>query len=96
MLSSELVRQAVQATKWYWGDPPPLGMVTFVDTTKVRRKRDWGRCYRKAGWHEVGKTKGGLIVLQILPDEMPSAMAPLTTQQWGKAFVAAMSNEHGV
>ena len=80
VLSSELVRQAAAITKWYWGDPPPLGMVTFIDTTKVRRKRDFGRCYRKAGWREVGKTKGGLIALQILPNEIPDAIAPLKRQ----------------
>jgi len=49
-LSSELITQAVAATRSVWGLPPSLGIVTFVDTTKVRRKRDWGRCYRRAGW----------------------------------------------
>lgn len=90
VLSSELVREAVAVTKWYWGDPPSLGMITFVDPTKVRKKRDWGRCYRKAGWHEVGETKGGLIVLQILPNEMPNAMAPMTRQ--GELEFAAVAN----
>src|SRR5262245_7684536 len=45
-LSSDLIREAVAISRWFWGEPPELGMVTFVDTTKVRRKRDWGRCYR--------------------------------------------------
>lgn len=72
-LSSELIGEAVSATRAVWPDPPPLGMVTFVDPAKVRHKRDPGRCYRKAGWKRVGSTKGGLVTLQILPHEMPEA-----------------------
>jgi hypothetical protein len=73
-LSSELIREAVAATRAVW-EPPPLGMVTFVDASKTRRKRDPGRCYVKAGWKRVGFTKGGLIALQLLPDEWPQAVA---------------------
>jgi len=77
-LSSELVRQAVAATRWKWPDIPPLGMVTFVDPKKVRNKRDFGRCYRRAGFVEVGVTKSNnLVALQILPDQMPPAEKPL-------------------
>jgi hypothetical protein len=76
-LSSELIREAVAATKATFGDPPPLGMVTFVDASKTRRKRDPGRCYRKAGFRCVGETKGGLVALQLLPADMPDAVAPL-------------------
>ena len=70
VLSSELIKEAVAVTRWYWGDPPPLGFITFINTKKVRKKRDWGRCYRKAGWHECGRTNGGLVVLQLLPEEI--------------------------
>jgi hypothetical protein len=70
-LSSGLIREAVAATRGIWGDPPPLGMITFVDTTKVRKKRDFGRCYRKAGFKPTGWTKGGLLALQLLPSDMP-------------------------
>jgi hypothetical protein len=52
-------------------------MVTFVDPTKVRRKRDWGRCYRKAGFVPVGRTKGDLVALQMTPDRMPEPSSPL-------------------
>lgn len=79
-LSSELIREAVGLTRWFWGEPPDLGMVTFVDTTKVRRKRDWGRCYRKAGWKPCGWTQRGLIALQLLPDAMPEAIEPQGAQ----------------
>lgn len=48
--SSEMIRAAVAATRWKYGDAPPLGMVTFVDPTQVRHKRDPGRCYKKAGF----------------------------------------------
>jgi hypothetical protein len=70
-LSSELVAEAVAATLAVWPDPPELGMVTFVDATKTRHKRDPGRCFRKAGFAPVGHTKGGLVALQLLPAAMP-------------------------
>lgn len=75
-LSSELIREAVAATLWEWPDPPELGMVTFVDAGKVRRKRDPGRCYLRAGFERVGETKGGLVALQLPPDAMPAPAAP--------------------
>jgi hypothetical protein len=81
MLSSDLIREAVAVTKAILGHPPELGMVTFVNTEKVRRKRDFGRCYRKAGWTVCGKTKGGLVALQILPDHMPTAEPPWIAQE---------------
>lgn len=79
-LSSDLIRSAVSATRWYFGDPPELGMVTFVDTAKTRHKRDPGRCYRKAGFTPCGMTKGGLVALQLLPDEMPAPSIPAGAQ----------------
>src|SRR4051812_42260506 len=57
-LSSLLITEAVAASRWYFGGPPLLGMVTFIDTKKVRHKRDPGRCYRKAGFKPVGWTRG--------------------------------------
>jgi hypothetical protein len=85
-LASDLIRDAVAATRWYYGDPPPQGMVTFVDASKVRRKRDPGRCYRRAGFVEAGRTKGGLVALQLLPGAMPEP-EPV----WTKAPLAQMS-----
>jgi hypothetical protein len=76
-LSSDLVIDACAATRAIYGDPPPLGMVTFVDTTKVRRKRDPGRCFRRAGFKECGTTKAGLLALQLLPEAFPNAQHPL-------------------
>jgi hypothetical protein len=76
-LSSELIREAVAVTRGIYGDPPPLGMVTFVDADKTRRKRDPGRCYVKAGFKHVGFTKGGLHALQLLPEAMPEPAQPI-------------------
>jgi hypothetical protein len=79
-LSSELIRQAVAVTRHLWGEPPLLGMVTFVDPEKTRRKRDPGRCYRRAGWKVCGETKGGLVALRLTPEGMPEAQAASSPQ----------------
>jgi hypothetical protein len=79
-LSSTMIRDALAATRAFYGDAPPLGMVTFVDTAKTRRKRDPGRCYLRAGFKPCGHTKGGLVALQCLPADMPEARHALGTQ----------------
>ena len=76
-LSSELIREAIAATLSVWPEPPELGVITFVDADKTRRKRDPGRCYRKAGFSHVGFTVGGLWTFQLLPKDMPKAQKPL-------------------
>ena len=68
-------------------------MITFVDPGKTRRKRDPGRCFRKAGFHVVTRkpdceacvgrpmfNKSGQITLHIAPDAMPAALQPLGAQ----------------
>lgn len=79
-LSSDLVREAVAATLAIWPAPPDLGMVTFVNRDKTYRKRDPGRCFRRAGFQPCGETKGGLVALQLLPDAMPKPCEALGTQ----------------
>lgn len=79
-LSSELIGEAVAATRAFYGEPPALGMVTFVDASKTRSKRDPGRCYRRAGFKYAGQTKGGLVALQLLPPDMPPASEPIGFQ----------------
>lgn len=64
--SSDLIRAAVRETLAFWETPPPQGMVTFVDASQVRTARP-GWCYLKAGFKEVGRTKGGLLVFQLDP-----------------------------
>lgn len=79
-LSSDLIREAVAATLAIWPDPPDLGMVTFVNRDKTRRKRDPGRCFRRAGFQVCGETKGGLVALQLLPEAMPEPQEAVGTQ----------------
>jgi hypothetical protein len=79
-LSSDLIACAVAATRFLWGTAPEQGMITFVDPTKVRKKRDWGRCYRRAGWCQVGYTRSGLLVLQQRPCDMPAPLPALGMQ----------------
>jgi hypothetical protein len=72
VLSSELIREAVACTRGEYGDPPELGMITFVDAKKTKPKQDPGFCYLRAGFKNVGFTKGGLVALQQLPRDMPA------------------------
>lgn len=83
-IASELIREAVAATVSYFGTPPPQGFITFVDRKKVKPtmvhgKPTWGRTYELAGFKPVGETKGGLLALQLLPQDMPTA-TPAKTQ----------------
>jgi hypothetical protein len=79
-LASDLILEAVAVTRWKW-EPPELGMVTFVDATKVRHKRDPGRCFLRAGFKPCGHTQGGLLAFQLLPENMPDATAPIHAQE---------------
>lgn len=77
-LSSELIREAVAATRWYW-DPPAIGMITFVQAAKVKSANP-GYCFKQAGFRFVGHNKGGQVALQLLPEDMPEAQMPLGGQ----------------
>lgn len=84
-----MIVDAVAATREFFGDPPALGMVTFIDRDKVRPtmrrgQKTWGHTYRLAGFAEAGETKGGLLALQLLPEKMPPP-APATLFQ-GELF----------
>lgn len=71
-LSSELILEAVAATRYMW-DVPDLGLITFVDQRHVASKNP-GYCYECAGFRRVGRTKvNNLIAYQMLPHEMPEA-----------------------
>jgi len=74
MLASELILSAVAATRAAFGDPPDLGMVTFIDRAKVKKTRVFGYTYRRVGFVECGETKvNRLLALQLKPDRMPAA-----------------------
>lgn len=79
-LASEMIREAVAHTLAEWPTVPDLGMVTFIDASKVRHKRDPGRCYLKAGFRKVGSTAGGLVALQMPPADMPDPVQAPGTQ----------------
>jgi hypothetical protein len=76
-LSSDLIRQAIGATRAYMGEPPTLGMVTFVQPEKVRKKNDPGYCFICAGFRPCGQTGKGYLAFQLLPDAMPEPVPPL-------------------
>lgn len=87
--ASRLIREAVAVTLWRYGEPPPLGMVTFVDPRRVPghfartregRELRWGYSFWKAGFRFCGWTKGGLYALQLLPAEMPEPAKPRGAQ----------------
>lgn len=89
--ASDLIREAVAATRFAFGPPPPLGMVTFVDRSKVRptkvHGRDtWGWTYQRAGFEPCGETAGGLLAFRLDPDNMPPAAPAL-----GMAMQLALS-----
>lgn len=75
LLASDLITAAAAATRAHWPDLPPLGLISFVDPTKTRRKRDPGRCYRRAGWTHVGETAAGLLAFQLKPADFPEPLA---------------------
>lgn len=80
-MSAQLFRDAVAATRFHYGEPPALGMVTFVDVDAVRPKRDPGRCFIRAGFKPVGYTKRrDFLALQLLPGDMPPPAAAIGMQ----------------
>tara|TARA_R100000808_G_C2145865_1_gene153716 strand:- start:488 stop:979 length:492 start_codon:yes stop_codon:yes gene_type:complete len=77
-LSSELILEAIAATRWMWGDPPDEGMITFVNRAKVKSKKNPGYCYIIAGFTPVGRTKmRDLHTLHIDPTKMPPPSPPV-------------------
>lgn len=81
-LSSDLIRDAVAASRAILGEPHEFGMITFIDRDRTRSKRDPGYCYIMAGFRPIGRTKKhGYHVLQILPADMPAAADPIGTQR---------------
>lgn len=83
-LASDMIRDAVAVTRWKWPEVPEIGMVSFVDGSKVRHKRDPGRCFRKAGFHLDGFTRKGLYAYVMPPSEMPDPIDP--EPQTGRMF----------
>jgi hypothetical protein len=87
--SIELIRHAVAATRARFGEAPVNGLVTFIDSRKVtptmiRGVPSFGWTWIKAGFQYVGKTKAGLLVFQMLPNDMPAAepALPMDAYPW--------------
>lgn len=79
--ASDLIRDALACTRWFYGDPPALGLVTFIDRDKVRpRRAGYGKCYLHAGFEPDGETEGGLLAFRIRPERMPEPQAPWASE----------------
>ncbi|HEY2592521.1 MAG TPA: hypothetical protein VGK33_01320 [Chloroflexota bacterium] len=63
VLSSDLVREADELAWRRWADYPRH--FTYVDPSKIRRKRDPGRCFLKAGWRACGLSAEGKVLMEI-------------------------------
>jgi hypothetical protein len=59
---------------------PVNGRLIYRPPQGQADRRREGQRYRKAGFHEAGRTKGGLLALQLLPDDMPKAEAARGSQ----------------
>jgi hypothetical protein len=67
-LSSDLIRQACASAWERW---PGERLYTYVNPRKIRRKRDPGRCFRKAGWQPCGVTqKRHYLIFECYPEEV--------------------------
>lgn len=94
--ASDLIRDAIAATRAHYGDPPPLGMVTFIDPGKVkpimvRGRPTWGFSWRKVGFRLVGETDGGLLAFQLLPADMPAPEPAMPRAMHGTPLFDAAS-----
>lgn len=71
--ASDLIQSATSRTLERWrerraGVLPDVPLTTEVDPVRVRRKRDPGRCFARAGW-KLLTTRRGLLVF-VAPGEI--------------------------
>jgi hypothetical protein len=86
--ASELIAEAVAATRAVWPEPPsvasvvgPVAMVSFIDRAevrpiKVRGRNVWGYTWLKAGWEVIGETRAGLLALGLPAERIPEPRYP--------------------
>jgi hypothetical protein len=68
--SSELLLEAQQIAWQKW---PAQRLYTYVDASKIKPGNP-GYCFKKAGWRNCGRSKGGLVILEHLAEmEVPNA-----------------------
>lgn len=78
--SSELILEALAATRARFGDPPPEGVATWVDPAKVASPNP-GYCFKAVGFQRIGTTKErGYHVLWLPARLVPPAQEPLERQ----------------
>lgn len=63
LLSSDLIREADGLAWQRW--PGESRHFTYIDLSQIRRKRDPGRCFRKAGWRACGYSAEGKLLMEI-------------------------------
>ena len=81
-ISSELIVEALQATRHIWGDPPAKGMVTFINEDEVELDNP-GFCFKVVGFEHVGYTKvNELHALQLKRCNWPEPEPPRQGQLW--------------
>ena len=90
-VASDMITAGIAATRAVYGDPPALGMITFIDRdevkpTMVRGVKVWGWTYLKAGFVVAGESQSGLLCLQMMPERMPEPVAAIGSQ--GRLFAA--------
>ncbi len=83
-LASELILEALAATRAFFGAPPALGIITFVKPDAIRSTNP-GACFKHAGFKLIGAAKDGKPCLQMLPGDMPEAQSPIG---WSRSLFA--------
>jgi hypothetical protein len=66
ILSSDLIREAMDLAWRRW---PGERLFTYVNPAKIRSTNP-GACFKYAGWRCCGMSKGGLVILECLPEEV--------------------------
>lgn len=67
IIASELIKEAMKLAFNKWGNNR---LFTYIDPQKVRHKRDYGRCFIRAGWKPAGTSKKGKLILEYLKGEL--------------------------
>lgn len=62
-LSSELIREACDIAWQKW---PGERLYTYVNAEKVQSTNP-GYCFKMAGWRVCGKSRRGLVILELFP-----------------------------
>jgi len=93
--ASELIAEAVGITRHMMGEPPDLGMITFVNREKVKPtmvkgKPVWGWTYMKVGFEPDGETEGGLTAIRLPPLKVPPAIIPRVEPDMLRIYEGAM------